>query len=91
MTEFKIAEFKLPIQNEYILSLPVGSKILSVAEKNDELVVYAMIIETTETMSKMDVTIILKETGGVISTNTKYIGSVKLYKNKITFHVFIEE
>jgi len=87
----RIYKYELKPQEMQIISLPVGSKVLSVIEQNDTIMMYALVnIEEKET-DKYYFTIY--GTGHDISNgiNTfEFIDTVKLQGGSLVFHVFYQ-
>jgi hypothetical protein len=88
MTGSRIFKYTIPVQDKTELKLPVGSQILSVAEQNEEIVVYAL---TTSNTATRKVTILVIGTGNPITENISeytFLGTVKLLHGALMFHVF---
>lgn len=84
----KIFKFKLEITDEQILSLPLNSRILSVAEQFGDMVLYA-VVDTSEDL-KEDYKIIIHGTGHPANDidNCTFLGTVKMEDGQLMFHVF---
>ncbi len=94
MVTSKIFKYTLPVDDENILKLPVGSKILSVAEQNHEIVLYALISDTDKKAITNTFTILIIGTGNPVPADIgdyAFIGTVKLQHGQLMFHVFYKE
>jgi hypothetical protein len=84
----KIYKYELLIIDEQKLVLPRESKILSVAEQSNQIVLYAF----TENKNTVDeeYKIIIHGTGHNASDieNYRFLGTVKLMDGRLMFHVF---
>lgn len=88
MNEHVIYKYEIPVVDEFDLNLPLGSKILSVVEQNDNIVLYAMVIP--ELITK-PVKIRVIGTGNPMPSGMsdyEFLGTVKLYEGKLMFHIF---
>jgi hypothetical protein len=78
-------------EDEQTLTLPAGSKIVSVEEQNQGIVLYAVV---TDSPKREDVKIYVHGTGhplhpGVsLLNNIRFIGTVKMHGGSLMFHVF---
>lgn len=84
----KIYKYTLSATDHQPLPLPVGSKILSVANQYDNMVLYAIVTES-ETQDMYD--IMVKGTAHDLPDNVndyQFLGTVKLMGGKLMFHVF---
>ena len=86
----KIYKYTLQIEDKQTLKLPEGSKILSVAEQNNSIVLYALVNTDTENVER--VSVIIHGTGHPANDVEDYafLGTVKLYGGDLMFHVFIK-
>lgn len=73
------------------LTLPAGSKILSVINQRDVIRIYAMVDPRTERTEKYSIEIY--GTGHTIRHDDtyKFLGTVVLYDGEIVFHVFYKK
>lgn len=86
--KYKILECKYMGDDVYALDLPIGSKLLSVAEQHDEIVLYALVMPE---LPVRPVNILVLGTGQPITVNTseyEFLGTVKLREGKFMFHIF---
>jgi len=84
----RIFKYNLKTLDEQRLKLPKGSKILSVTEQYNEIILYAMVdddVTETETYS-----IIIHGTGHIVTKaqNYEFIDTVKLMDGQLMFHLF---
>ena len=94
MTEHKIFKYIIPPQDNCELVLPVGSKILSVAEQRDNIVIYVLVPVSDEELSTKKVKILVTGTGHTIHESMyeyKFLGTVNMYNGTLMFHVFYKE
>jgi hypothetical protein len=84
----KIYKYILQITDHQTLTLPKGSKILSVAEQHDNIVLYALV--DTVTGDVENVPIIIRGTGHTANyvEGCAFLGTVKLSGGRLMFHVF---
>lgn len=87
----KIYKYTLQIEYKQTLKLPEGSKILSVAEQNNSIVLYALVNTATENVEH--VSILIHGTGHPADDVEDYtfLGTVKLYGGDLMFHVFYKK
>lgn len=86
----KIYKFKVDFYVSQELILPAGSKILSVANQNEGIVLYALV--NTESLYKQTYKIIMHGTGHAADDldHTEFVGTVLLHEGNLVFHVFVE-
>ncbi|MDD5487265.1 MAG: hypothetical protein PHW65_06910 [Dehalococcoidales bacterium] len=86
----KIYKYTLQIEDKQTLKLPEGSKILSVAEQNNSIVLYALVNTATENAEH--VSVIIHGTGHQANDvdGCTFLGTVKLYGGDLMFHVFVK-
>ena len=87
----KIYKYTLDILDEQLLTLPAGSRILSVAEQYGKIVIYAIV--DTELAGHDYFKFYIRGTGhpfGINLVMARFLGTVKLYDGAIVFHVFYE-
>lgn len=88
----RIFKYKLLITDEQVLSLPLGSKVLSAIEQYDDVVLYVMV--ETEVKSERKVVIKIVGTGHPIDFNFqtfKFLNSVSTHGGRLIWHVFFSE
>jgi hypothetical protein len=88
MNEHVIYKYTILVCDEFVLNLPVGAKLLSVAEQKGEMVLYAMVIPE---LPLRPVKIRVVGTGKPIPDDMsefKFLGTIKLYDGKLMFHIF---
>lgn len=89
--KFRIFKYPLLPEDEQVVSIPIGSKLLSVAEQRHAVVVYAIVpVDVKETK---DVKIWVHGTGHhllVHPSDMSFLGTVNLYDGKLMFHVFCQ-
>lgn len=83
-----IYKFTLLIADQQTLTLPKGSKILSVTEQRGDIVLYALVDPTTENTEKA--LIIIHGTGHEANDvdDCTFLGTVKMLGGNLMFHVF---
>jgi len=89
---FKYVLHPVPGTDKIVLNLPLHTKIFSVKEQFDEIVVYAEHYENTDDDCKVRYTFRVVGTGHIYKfdrTLYKFFDTVKLYEGKLMFHVFI--
>jgi hypothetical protein len=86
-----VYKYTLATTDEQILSLPKGSRILSVEEQNQNIVLYALV--DTEEKQVCEYKIIVVGTGHIASdaADCEFLGTVKLLGGELMFHVFVKE
>lgn len=91
-----VREYKLESTHDQILELPLGSRILSVETKDNDIVLYAL-VNTQQAENERRKIAIYGNGHGITSTIDEYnfLGTVKLYIQTVTlqneymaFHVF---
>lgn len=94
----KIYKYKLEVTDDQIVKLPLGSRILSVMNQYDKIVLYALISDN-ETGNE-EVSIKIVGTGHDIDffipapefdVGYNFLGTVSLYDGELMFHVFIKK
>ena len=83
-----IFKYTLEVTDFQKLSLPVDSKILSVAEQNMQIVLYALVDTDSDVLD--DYLIIIHGTGHPANyvDNQVFLGTVKMANGSLMFHVF---
>jgi 3-oxoacyl-(acyl-carrier-protein) synthase len=83
-----IYKYELDITDSQILDLPVGSKLLSVANQNNKIVLYALV--NVDVTFKKSHTIITHGTGHQANDvdDATFLGTVLLHSGQLVFHVF---
>ena len=84
----KIYKYDLSMEDRQIISLPLNSKILSVKDQYDGIVLYALVDTEREEQEKHS--IIIHGTGHSADDleGYKFLGTVKLMNGQLMFHVF---
>ena len=85
-----IYKYTLSVTDEQTLTLPEGSKILSVLEQGNKIVLYALVdVNKANTRSEEDYSIVIVGTGNFINSVKTYtfLGTVKLADGALMFHV----
>jgi len=85
-----ISKYKLENIDQQTIVIPLPARILSVAEQNNDIVLYS-IIDDEKDVPKIPVDILIKGTGDVVENNIglyTFIGTVKLFDGKEIWHVF---
>jgi hypothetical protein len=85
----KIFKYTLNITDTQMLDLPFKSKILSVMEQNNNIVLYAVVNEHQGIMDKYTIAVI--GTGNPISIDIDkytFLNTVKLHNGTLMFHIF---
>jgi hypothetical protein len=85
-----IYKYPLDVTDQQGLKLPWNSKILSVAEQNNQIVLYALVNTSEERIEQW--LIFMRGTGHDAEDmeNTRFLGTVKLRNGSLMFHVFCE-
>ena len=80
--------FKYPLRITYTqeLSLPIGSEILSVANQDDNIVLYALVDDSLPCTHNYQVRIY--GTGDVATDEADFVGTVSMHNSRFMFHVF---
>jgi len=84
-----IFKYILKVEDYQELELPKGSVVLSVEEQREEIVLYALVENTSEGKDTYD--IIIHGTGhnaGDIKSDDRFLGTVKMHDGLLMFHVF---
>lgn len=77
----------LLMDDEQPVALPLGAQILSVANQNDKLVLYAL-VDAEQTITK-DIDIYIHGTGHKVNEKADlFLGTVLLYGGAMVVHVF---
>lgn len=87
-----IYKYPVDITDEQVIKIPLGSKILSVIEQNNKIVLYAIVHPGVEYTREIILRIV--GTGHEIPFSLddfKFMGSVKLHDGQLVFHVFVKE
>ena len=84
----KIYKYDLSMKDKQIISLPLNSKILSVKNQYEGIVLYALVDTEREEQEKHS--IIIHGTGHSADDVEEYnfLGTVKLENGRLMFHVF---
>lgn len=85
-----IFKYKLENIDQQTIEIPLPARILSVIEKNDDIVLYA-VVDDDQDVPKIPVDISIKGTGDVVESGIglyTFLGTVKLFNGKETWHVF---
>ena len=82
-----VFKYALKVADEQKLTLPANAEILSVANQNENIVLYALV--DTSVRGLQNHTIYIHGTGHVVSGgNIAFIGTVVLHGGRLMFHVF---
>lgn len=86
----RIYKYTLEITDAQKLKLPSGSRILSVEEQNQQIVLYAVVDTSVSESLTDDYKIFIIGTGHCAdeSIHKSFIGTVKLAEGRLMFHVF---
>ena len=87
-----VYKYPIDITDEQTLKIPLGSKILSVIEQHNKMVLYAIVSPGVEYTREIIIRIV--GTGREIPFSLddfKFMGGVKLHNGELVFHVFIKE
>lgn len=89
----KIFKYSLAVTDDQQVVLPLGTKVLSVAEQHGNVVLYAVVNESEHRVEHREVRI--HGTGHNCSEtlddyNFNFIGTVKLQGGALMFHVFVK-
>lgn len=94
----KIFKYKLEVTDEQIVKLPSGSRVLSVMNQNDNIVLYALVsdneIDTEEVSIRIvgtghDIDFFIPAAG--FGGGYEFLGTVSLYDGTLMFHVFYKK
>jgi hypothetical protein len=91
MNEHVIYKYKILITDEFVLNLPLNSKLLSVAEQDGDMVLYAMVIPE---LGLHPVKIRVIGTGNPMPgdmSEYKFLGTVKTYNGRLMWHIFYKD
>lgn len=83
-----VCKYSLALTDEQEVELPFGTRILSVEEQYDGIVLYALV--NTQQTKKIPYRIYIHGTGHNVTTVGDFIGTVKMAGGRLMFHVFIE-
>ena len=85
-----VYKYHLEIEDEQVVLLPTGSRILTVQQQNNNIFLWALVNPTSP--NKQAFTIRIHGTGHAISDSDEleYINTVQLYGGKLVFHVFVK-
>lgn len=84
----RIFKYKLEPTETQFIKLPVNSKILSVIEQHQQIVLYAIVDD--EAPMGISARISIVATGDNIVNNGKFLDTVKLLNGELVFHVFYD-
>jgi len=90
MNESVIYKYEILPVDEFVLDLPLGAKLLSVAEQNNKMVLYAMVIPELR-LKPLKIRVI--GTGNPMPdgmSEFEFLGTVKLHNGKLMFHIFYQ-
>lgn len=79
----KIYKYKIPIEDEIIIDLPKGAKILTVQVQNEQPCIWA-IVDPLQPFEKRN--LYLYGTGMTVTHCESYIGTFQIYE--LVFHLF---
>ena len=82
-----VYKYPLIVHEEQELMLPKGAQILSVANQNDSLVLYALV--DAEKTEREAYTIYIRGTGHPMYHLGVFIGTVSMFGGKLMLHVFV--
>lgn len=86
----KIFKYKLENVDQQTIEIPLPARILSVVEKDDDIVLYA-IVDDDKDIPKISVDILVIGTGDVVENNIgiyTFVGTVELFGGQEIWHVF---
>lgn len=81
----RIFKYEIPVSDDFKLSLPKGSEILSVQMQKSIPCLWALIDEANERENRY---FKLYGTGMAIDDNLKYIGTFQMLNGGLVFHLF---
>ncbi len=84
----KVFKYAVPVLDEFILSLPIGAKILSFQIQNDSLYIWALVNEHAEEVERW---FLLRGTGhdlGLPEPQVNYIGTTQMLEGHLVWHLF---
>lgn len=85
-----IWKYKLENIDQQTIEIPLPTKLLSVVEQNDEIMLYS-IVDDDKDIPKIPVDFLIKGTGDFVEKNIDiytYLGTVKLFDGTEIWHVF---
>jgi hypothetical protein len=85
-----IFKYKLENIDQQTIEIPLPARILSVVEKNDDIVLYA-VVDDDKDIPKIPVDISIKGTGDIVESGIglyTFLGTVKLFNGNEIWHVF---
>lgn len=87
----KIYKYTLEVLDGQRLDIPTGSKLLSVAEQYEKIVLYALVDDARGGLDSFE--IFIKGTGHPADdiSDCEFLGTVKLARGKLMFHVFYKQ
>lgn len=85
-----VYKYPLEIEDEQVVLLPTGARILTVQQQNNNIFLWALVNPTSPNVQAF--TIRIHGTGHAISDSDEleYINTVQLYGGKLVFHVFVK-
>lgn len=85
-----VYKYPLEIEDEQVVLLPTGARILTVQQQNNNIFLWALVNPTSP--NEQAITIRIHGTGHAISDSDEleYINTVQLYGGKLVFHVFVK-
>lgn len=85
-----VYKYSLEIKDEQMVLLPIGARILTVQQQNNNIFLWALVNSTAS--EEQAFTIRIHGTGHAISDSDEleYINTVQLYGGKLVFHVFVK-
>jgi len=86
----RIFKYPLKADDRQVIAIPKGSKVLSVIEQHEQIVLYAL-VEDSE-LAHTDLKVIIHGTGhpAYDVSDFEFVGSVKLCHGTLVFHVFCD-
>ena len=84
-----IWKYTLNAEKVNIIDMPLGAEVLSVETHGTDIVLYALVNSTEK--AQQQIKVITYGTGHAIDVNIsdfKFLGTAKLYKGSLMFHVF---
>lgn len=85
-----VYKYPLEIEDEQVVFLPTGARILTVQQQNNNIFLWALVNPTSSNTQAF--TISMYGTGHPIDNSEKmeYINTVQLYSGELVFHVFVK-
>ena len=81
-----IHKYVLPAQDDVVVKMPIGAKILQVAAQREEICLWAE-VDTAKKLENVEFEI--NGTGHELSSKKKtYLGTAQLHQGRIVLHVF---